>query len=140
MSMIARSWGLVPALAMAGLLLWPTAWAADAQTSLQRDTARCRAGSLDACYDAIRWSPGDPALLVGLGDGLVRAGRPADGIRYYRRAAGMSPSTPGLSAKIAALEAKIAAPRAPRSPAMTAANSKAVVKQFSNAEPETQSH
>ena len=50
--------------------------------ALQRDTALCSGqADIDACYDAIRWNPNDPALLVSLGDALVRARRAQDAIR-----------------------------------------------------------
>jgi hypothetical protein len=107
--------------------------------SLQRDSARCQAGNVDACYDAIRWNPRDPALLVGLGDGLARAGRTADAIRNYRRAAAMSPNFPGLSAKINAAEAKINVRRVPKPTASTVATNKPAAK-YSNAAPESESH
>src|SRR5258708_21197948 len=105
-------------LVLAFLILSTAAWPREAASpstdkaaaaTLKRDTVRCRAqANLDACYDAIRWSPGDPALLVGLGDALERAQRPADAIRNYRRAAALAPGTPGLAAKISAAEAKLA--------------------------------
>src|SRR5580704_12074917 len=84
----------------------PPAGNAGAAT-LARDSARCRAqGDLNACYDAIRWSPGDAALLVALADALVRAKRPADALRNYQRAAVIAPNMPGVAAKISATEAK----------------------------------
>jgi hypothetical protein len=125
---------------LAALLVIATAWSADSGSALQQDTARCQAGNLDACYDAIRWNPRDPALLVGLGDVLARAGRPADAIRNYRRAAGIAPNFPGLTAKINLVEARMSAKQVPRSTPSSAANNKPAVKQFSNAEPESQSH
>ena len=119
------------------LLLFTAAWSqaaapapsnADA-AALKRDSARCSAhADVGACYDAIRRNPSDPALLVSLGDALVRAKRPTDAIRNYRRAAVLAPNTRGLPAKISAAEAKMAA--------MNAAAS----KRYSNAAPETQSH
>jgi Flp pilus assembly protein TadD len=133
-------------LVLAFLLLSTAAWpreaaspsanrAADraAAVTLKRDAARCRAhANLDACYDAIRWSPGDPALLVALGDALERARRPADAVRNYRRAATLAPDTPGLADKIRAAEAKLAR----RAPAANGASG----KRYSNAAPETRSH
>jgi cytochrome c-type biogenesis protein CcmH/NrfG len=129
-------------LAVAFLLLSTAAWPREAVSpltdkaaaaKLKRDSARCRAQTdLDACYDAIRWSPNDPALLVGLGDALERAQRPADAIRNYRRAAALAPDTRGLAAKISAAEAKLAR----RPPAANGASG----KRYSNAAPETQSH
>lgn len=125
---------------LATLLLIGNAWSADSNSALQQDTARCQAGNLDACYDAIRWNPRDPSLLVGLGDVLARDGRSADAIRNYRRAAVMAPNFPGLSAKINLVEARMTAKRVPRGTPLNAANNKTGVKQFSNVEPESQSH
>jgi Flp pilus assembly protein TadD len=114
----------------------PAATKATAAT-LKRDTTRCRAYSdIDACYNAVRWNPGDPALLVALGDALLRAKRPADALRNYHRAAALAPNMHGLAAKISAAEAKLTPKRAPAS----AANKPATVKHYSNAAPETQSH
>jgi hypothetical protein len=119
------------------LLLFMAAWSQAAVTpalgkaeadALKRDTARCNKHDVDACYDAIRWSPSDPALLMALGDALLRAQRPADAIRYYRRAGALAPNLRGLSAKISAAEAKFAA------------MSQTASKRYSNAAPETQSH
>ncbi len=106
----------------------PPLSSADA-AALKRDSARCTAhADVDACYDAIRRNPSDSALLVALGDALVRANRPTDAIRNYRRAVVLAPNTRGLPGKISAAEAKLAA--------MNAAAS----KRYSNAAPETQSH
>jgi cytochrome c-type biogenesis protein CcmH/NrfG len=119
----------------------PSAGNATAAT-LKRASARCRAhANLDACYDAIRWSPGDSALLVALGDALVRARRPEDAIRSYRRAAALAPNMPGVAAKISAAEAKLASRRAPRKLTVDRASvSGASGKRYSNAAPEAQSH
>jgi cytochrome c-type biogenesis protein CcmH/NrfG len=108
-----------------------------AEAALKRDTTRCRAHSdIDACYNAVRWNPGDPELLVALGDALARAKRPADALRNYHRAAALAPNMHGLAAKISAAEAKLTPPK--RAPA-TAANAP-TVKHYSNAAPEAQSH
>ena len=97
--------------------------------ALKRDSTRCSGrADVDACYNAIRRNPSDPALLVSLGDALVRANRTADAIRNYQRAAVLAPNTRGLSAKISSAEAKLAATKP------------AVAKRYSNAAPETQSH
>ncbi len=104
-----------------------------AAAALTRDSARCHAhADLDACYDAIRWDPGDPALLVALGDALVLAKRPADAIRNYRRAAALTPSMPGIAAKIRVAEAGLTSKR----PAANLAPG----KRYTNAAPEGQSH
>ncbi len=127
---------------LAFLLLSTAAWSPEAASpsaanaaaaALKRDSALCRAhADLDACYDAIRWNPGDPALLVALGDALVLAKRPADAIRTYRRAAALAPSMPGIAAKIGVAEARLTSKRAAGNPAP--------VKRYTNAAPEAQSH
>jgi cytochrome c-type biogenesis protein CcmH/NrfG len=110
--------------------------------ALKRDTALCSSqANIDACYDAIRWSPNDPALLVSLGDALVRAKRPQDAIRSYRRAAVLSPGMGGLAAKISAAELALTSKRPPPRPASERpAGSALADKRFSNAAPESQSH
>ena len=111
-----------------------------AAATLARDSARCRAqGDLNACYDAIRWSPGDPALLVALADALVRARRPADALRNYHRAAALAPNMPGVAAKISAVEANLSGSRR-ASGNRPADRASANGKRYSNAAPETQSH
>jgi hypothetical protein len=83
-----------------------------AAAKLNTDFRRCRAGGIDACYDAIRYRPSDPSLLSALGDALLRANRPADALRAYQRVAILAPNMPGVVAKISALEAKLSAKRA----------------------------
>jgi septal ring factor EnvC (AmiA/AmiB activator) len=87
-----------------------TAVAARKPGAAKTDSPRCR--NLDACYDAIRRRPSDPALLSALGDALLRANRPADALRTYQRLAILAPNMPGVAAKITATEAKISAKRA----------------------------
>ena len=100
-----------------------------ASASLKRDYASCSTQSnLEACYDAIRRNPSDPALLMATGDALIRAGRPADAIRTYRRAAQLAPNTHGLAAKISSAEARLVALNA------------SLNRRYSNAAPESQSH
>ncbi len=101
--------------------------------ALQRDGARCRRnGDVDACYDALRRHPDDAPLLVALGDALMHAGRPADAVRNYRRAAALAPNMRGLAAKISAAESR---PRPRRNVGETIA-----VERYSNVAPESQSH
>jgi hypothetical protein len=83
-----------------------------AGVKLNTDFRRCRAGGIDACYDAIRYRPSDPLLLSALGDALLRAKRPADALRAYQRVAILAPNMPGVVAKIGALEAKLSAKQA----------------------------
>lgn len=117
------------------------AWSAVAKPaaeSLKRDFESCRVhANVDACYDAIRWNPSDPALLVALGDALERAKRPSDAIRAYRRAAALAPNTPGVAAKISAAEAKLSR-KAERGGHST--HEGTAGKRYSNAAPESQSH
>lgn len=137
-------------LLLALLLLSGTAWPRDAVSqaddevpaALKRDTARCSTlADVEACYNAIRRSPNDPALLVGLGDALVRAQRPQDAIRNYRRAAALAPGMKEIAAKISAAEQKLASKQAPGKPQNDRASGSAVSgKRFSNAAPEAQSH
>ncbi len=106
-----------------------------AATQRAHYSALCHAHKdLDSCSDAVRWSPGDPALVVALADALLRAGRTAEAVRDYRRAADLAPGMHGLDVKI-----KSAERRAPKKPAgdRVTANSD---KRFSNADPEAQSH
>jgi Flp pilus assembly protein TadD len=99
-----------------------------AAAALNAGFERCRArADIDACYDALRRNPSDPALLAALGDALARVNRPADAMRTYRRAAALSPSDRSIAAKIGALEAKASARPAP-------------VRAASNVAPESQSH
>jgi cytochrome c-type biogenesis protein CcmH/NrfG len=108
--------------------------------TLQHDIERCKArANLEQCYDAIRWNPGDPELLVALCDALLRANRTADAIRTYRRAAAVAPGNRSLAAKISAAEAKLSSTRAPATASAHAADP-ASAKRYSNAAPEAQSH
>jgi hypothetical protein len=138
-------------LTLAALLVCTPAWsqaaaspaaAKAAAETLKRDSTGCRVhADIDACYDALRWNPGDPVLLVALGDALMLARRPADAIRNYHRAAELAPDTRGLAAKISAAEAKLAPKRAPRNPSADGASPNGSSgKQYSNAAPESQSH
>ncbi len=137
------------ALFLTSLLLSTAAWSLEAAPppgtggaeALKSDSARCLVRAvLDACYDAVRWSPRDPALLVGLADALVRAKRPADAIRYYRRAAALAPNTSGVAAKISAAESTVHSRRAAGNLPVDRAVNGAPGKRYSNAAPETQSH
>jgi len=127
--------------------LWPRESAATAakpgDAAIKRDLNDCRAhGDIDACYDAIRWQPADPALQIALGNALLAAKRPADALRAYRRAAELAPETPGIAAKINSATVKASSQRAPstRAAATDAAVPATAAKHYSNAEPEAHSH
>jgi hypothetical protein len=106
-----------------------------AAATLHANSRRCRAGGIDACYDAIRYRPSDPSLLFALGDALVRANRPADALRAYQRVAILAPNTPGIAAKISTLEAKLSAKQASGGGSTHAVDA----MRNSNAAPQTQS-
>jgi cytochrome c-type biogenesis protein CcmH/NrfG len=152
-------------LILAFLFVSTTGWSLEAASpaTSKADAARIKRAStrcvthadVDACNDAVRWNPSDPALLVALADALVRAKRPADAIRYYRSAAALAPDRPGLAAKISAAEKRLAserssvaarrtvqpAPRAPAKPQVArASQNMAAGRRYSNAAPATQSH
>lgn len=120
----------------------PAAGQPAASANVNADFERCRGqADLSACYDAIRWRPSDPSLLSALGDALLRANRPADALRTYRRVATLAPNMPGVAAKISTIEEKLSARSALRNSSMRAASSNAASgKRYSNAAPETQSH
>jgi hypothetical protein len=115
--------------------------AAHSAQALNRDVRNCRAHSISACYDAVRWNPSDPALQVSLGDALMAAKHPSDALRAYHRAISMAPNTPGVAAKIAAAERKTPSRRvASIQPVRAAEVAKVAAPSFSNAAPEAQSH
>jgi cytochrome c-type biogenesis protein CcmH/NrfG len=120
----------------------PTPTDAAVAATLKRDAERCRTRlDLDACYDAIRRDPRDVTLVVALGDALARAKRPADALRSYRHAEELAPKTPGLAAKIDAVDGTLQAKRAGRNvPVDRAAADRVAVRRFTNAAPEGQSH
>jgi cytochrome c-type biogenesis protein CcmH/NrfG len=125
-------------LLMATLWVSAAAWSveapspAEAAAAAKRVSARCvTQADVDACNDAIRRNPSNPQLLVALGDALVRAKRPADAVRHYRRAAALAPHMPGLAAKLSDAERQSASERTPVPARRT---------RYSNAAPETQSH
>ncbi|MEO7206274.1 MAG: hypothetical protein ABI356_00405 [Steroidobacteraceae bacterium] len=115
-----------------------TALPVAAGPNLNADFVHCRAGTIDACYDAIRWRPSDPSLLSALGDAQLRANRPKDALRSYRRVATLAPNMPGIVAKISTIETKLSAKRTSLS--ASAHTAAADAKRYSNAAPETQSH
>ena len=80
---------------------------ANDDAKLKRDTFRCtKLSDLDACGEALRMNPDDPALLVAQGDALVREKRPAEALGHYRRAAAVEPDLPDVASKISAAEAQ----------------------------------
>ncbi len=136
--MISRAFLAIALSALAG-----TAIAAGPSTTvLKRGAAQCLARrNVDACDDAVRWNPSDPALLIALADLELRAGHPADALRHYRRAAEIAPNMSGLNAKIAAADAQLH-PKHKGLAARPVPAAKPPVQshQFSNAEPVAQSH
>ncbi len=112
-----------------------------AATERAHYAALCRARkNLDSCSDAVRWSPGDPEMVVALADALFRARRLPEAVRDYRRAKALDPEMRGLDARIRAAEAQMASPRAPRNASGHPSAGKAAEKRYSNLDPEAQSH
>jgi cytochrome c-type biogenesis protein CcmH/NrfG len=136
----------VSAFVLLSLAAWPWAAAPAAgdppAATIKRDYDSCRVhANIDACYDALRWKPTDPQLLVALGDAQLRAQRTADAIRAYKRAAEIAPNTPGLAAKISAIEARSSSKHAAgNGPAHGPAVHADSGKRYSNAATEAQSH
>ena len=134
------------------LLLLATVWIPGESASASDDrfataeraryAALCHARKdLDSCSDAVRWNPGDPALIAALADALVRAGRVPEALRDYRRAESLEPDMRGLDAKIKATEARLNQRNKPRKvPADRATADAASPRRYTNADPETQSH
>src|ERR1700722_3154943 len=70
----------------------PAAVKAAAET-LKRDSAGCSVhADIDACYDALRWNPGDPGLLIALGDILLIARGRGVETRNYNTTAEFQPT------------------------------------------------
>ncbi len=126
---------------------------ASAAARLRQASAQCiDQHELDACDDALRLKPDDPALLIAQGDALLRAKRPADAIERYRLAAVIAPGEHEVAAKLAAAEGQLqdaaapalaAAPAAPphaASPAPGESHTPGTQRRYSNAAPEAQSH
>jgi cytochrome c-type biogenesis protein CcmH/NrfG len=137
---MSKAFCFVPALLLLSVAAWPreavSPTEGEVPAALKRDIARCSSqADVEACYNAIRRNPNDPALLVALGDALVRAQRFEDAIRNYRRAAVIAPGMSGTAAKISAAQEKMASKRAVRP-----TGSAGTDKRFSNAAPEAQSH
>jgi hypothetical protein len=134
-----RSWALLAlVLAAAAPLNVSAAAGRPSAATLKRDFDNCRAhANLDACYDAVRWSPSDPGVLTALGDALAAANRPADALRTYKRASALAPGMHGLNAKISAIETKLSKHAGNTPPRAAHAASD---KRYSNIAPDSQSH
>jgi cytochrome c-type biogenesis protein CcmH/NrfG len=121
----------------------PAVAAGPTAAELKRGAAQCLARrSEDACDDAVRWNPSDPALLVALADLELRAQHPADALRHYHRAAEIAPSMNGLNAKIAAADAQLHPKHraVAARPAQATTKPTAQTRQFSNTESPSESH
>ena len=97
----------------------PAVAAGPTPAALKRGAAQCLARrNEDACDDAVRWNPSDPALLVALADLELRAQHPADAqLHPKHKAVGARPVQVQPTAKPTALS-----------------------RQFSNTESPTESH
>ena len=112
-----------------------------AAATLKRDYGRCHVhADIDACYDAVRYNPNDPLLLVALGDALLRAQRPADAIRNYRRAAILAPNMRAIPAKISTADALLHPRRVQSKRRVDGTAVADAPGQYSNAASDSQSH
>jgi cytochrome c-type biogenesis protein CcmH/NrfG len=145
-SSLAAAGSVAAAIGLLSLAVWTGASAAPAagtpeEAALKRDFQSCHVhANVDACYDAIRWNPADPQLLVALGDALERARHTSDAIRAYRRAAALAPNMGGVAEKISAAEAKLASEHASKNGSHSPSSRGDSNKRYSNAAPEAQSH
>jgi predicted Zn-dependent protease len=107
-----------------------------------RYAALCRTRKdLDSCSDAVRWSPGDPALVATLADALMRAGRVPEALRDYHRAEALDPGLKGLEAKIKAAELRSSERHAAKKPPIDrVAAEQGTGRRYSNDDAEGQSH
>jgi Flp pilus assembly protein TadD len=81
---------------------------ANEDAKLKRDTFRCtKLADVEACAEALRIKPDDPAVLAGQGDALVRAQHPAEAVALYRRAAALAPGSSEITSKLGAAEAQL---------------------------------
>jgi Flp pilus assembly protein TadD len=121
---------------------------ADAQAKLKRDAFRCdNLGDLDACSEAARLKPDDPARLTALGDALLRAKRPADALQRYTRVETLAGGSQALAEKIRLAESELppgsaseAASGQSASPRIARAEPKPAPRRYSNVSPDAQSH
>jgi predicted Zn-dependent protease len=118
---------------------------ADNQAKLKRDMFRCDTlADLEACNEAMRLKPDDPAVLASSGDALMHARRPADALQRYRRAEALGGDPQAFAEKIRLAEAEVPAGSAgvagPPADARVAQVQKSAPRRYSNASPEGQSH
>lgn len=118
---------------------------ADMQARLKRASFRCSSLSdLEACAEALRLRPDDPALVVAQGDALMRAKRAADALSRYRHAAALMPDLPDIGDKIKLAEAELpSAPALAQGPSRapsTVSNQPPPPRRYSNLEPDAQTH
>jgi predicted Zn-dependent protease len=120
---------------------------ADRQAKVKRDTFRCdNLGDLDACGEAARLQPDNPALLTSYGDALMRAKRPAEALERYHRAEALVTDKQALAGKIRVAEneipasAPIAAASRDSSSLKNRLSANAPSRRYSNVMPDGQSH
>jgi tetratricopeptide (TPR) repeat protein len=126
---------------------------AEEQARLKRNLFRCNSlADLDACSAAVRQHPDSVEALTAQGDALAKAGQPQEAAASYRQALAITPGAVDLAARLTALPAAATA-RGGSSGVVVPASANAavartprpaaavhVVRQYSNVEPESQSH
>jgi tetratricopeptide (TPR) repeat protein len=123
---------------------------AEDQARVKRNTFRCTSlQDAAACAELVRAAPDDAQAYASQGDALLKAGRTAEALDSYRRAAALAPNLP-LGDKVASLQAQLAssagsfgeaAQVTPRQKTPVRVARAATEKpRYSNMEPESRSH
>jgi tetratricopeptide (TPR) repeat protein len=120
----------------------------DRQARVKRDAFRCsNLEDLDACNEAARLQPDDPAPLTALGDALMRAKRPSEALQHYRRAETLASDNQALAEKIRVAETELSAAPTLAAGSSELANTRiaraaarAAPRRYSNVSPDGQSH
>jgi tetratricopeptide (TPR) repeat protein len=78
---------------------------AELAAKVSRNLLRCsKLGDLNACDEALKLKPDDVELLLGKGDALVKASRPAEAEQVYRRAKQVAPENARVAAQLSAAQ------------------------------------
>ncbi len=80
---------------------------AEMAAKVSRNLLRCsKLGDLNACDEALKLKPNDAEILLGKGDALLKASRPAEAEQTYRRAKQIAPDNARVATQLAAAQAQ----------------------------------
>ena len=80
---------------------------AELAAKLSRNLLRCtRLADIEACDEALKIKPDDVEVLMGKGDALLKASRPAEAEAVYRHALRVAPSDARIATQLAAARAQ----------------------------------